>query len=545
MERVKRAAQQRTGTFRRRALLAYSSLGAAALAAACGGGKSKSDGGSGGSGSGVVQTGGAAVVSAKEAKRGGVLRVSQPGDINPKDMPHTIAPANYLLQHGIYERLAAYDLDLKPQPVLATSWEFSPDFTALTFKLGDAAFHSGRPFTSEDVRQNIDRIATEKVTSQLTNRAKQVASVETPDPRTVTLKLSFPNPSIMDMIHLLYIAEPASFATTPTGKGVSGTGPFRMKEWTPNDHISLERFAQYRTQPQPYLDGMEVRILPDANSASINLETNTNQWIFGVEPQDAARLAKNKDLNVIDTHTEARTWYLGCDLKHPPLADKRVRQALAVAIDRDRIVQRVLYGYGRATAEFWPKKSPAFDPAKDSAFKLDQQKAKQLLAAAGWDPATELTLSWSDQYPPTGPMSELIQSDLAQVGVKTRIEKLENAVATDKLTKAQYRGLWLTLIGFVHMSPASLFVQSFPARIPNSSNFESPRYKELIDLTLKETDPQKLKANYAEFTSLLQDEAFIIPISPVETLWALRTSVQGLTWDLSDYVPAGKLWLDS
>lgn len=534
--------QPRTAHIQRRALLAYGSLGAATLAAACGGGSKKESGGS--AGAGAVQVGGTAVASVKEAKRGGVLKVSQPSDINPKDMPHTIAPANYLLQHGIYERLAAYDLDQKPQPVLANSWEFSPDFTALTFKLGEATFHSGKPFTSEDVRLNIERIATDKVTSQLTNRAKQVASVETPDARTVTLKLTFPNPSIMDMIHLLYIAEPASFASTPSGKGVSGTGPFKMKEWTPNDHISLERFAQYRAQPQPYLDGMEVRVLPDANAASINLETNTIQWIFGVEPQDAARLAKNKDLTVIDTHTEARTWYLGADLKHPPLADKRVRQALALAIDRERIVQRVLYGYGRATAEFWPKKSPAYDLAKDGAFKLDLAKAKQLLSAAGWDPATELSLSWSDTYPPTGPMAELVQSDLAQIGVKTKIEKLEGAVASDKLTKAQYRGLWLTLIGFVHMSPASLFVQSFPARIPNASNFESPRYKELIDLTLKETDAQKLKANYAEFTSLLQDEAFIIPISPVETLWALRNSVQGLSWDLSDYLPAGKLWLD-
>ena len=127
---------------------------------------------------------GAPVVATAEPKFGGVLRVGKPEDILASGIPHVLPPANFQINNLVFDTLVFYDDRLNPQPRLATSWEWSSDFRQLSFSLRrDVTFHSGRPFTSEAVKANLERLRDPSVGSGLAGYARlmQVTTVDQPE----------------------------------------------------------------------------------------------------------------------------------------------------------------------------------------------------------------------------------------------------------------------------------------------------------------------------------------------------------------------------
>lgn len=529
----------------RRQLLRGATVGAGALwLAACGGG---SNGGQAGGASGASPAAGG-TPAAGQPKKGGTLRVSQPQDIAPATTPHVLSPTNYVLYNTVYDLLVSYDTKLSPRPELATSWEWSPDFLQLTLKLRQGVtFHTGRPFTSEDAKFNLERIREPAVGSQWRNYALMM-KLETPDPATLVIKYDAPRKSSFDALAGTFMADRDTIDQTKEGKSFVGTGPFRFKEWTPNDHFTVVRNPGYWQAGKPYLDQVETRITPDAQSALVNLESGGVDWMAGVEAQDARRLEKDRKFQILLTEAGGSFWYVGLDVKVPALADKRVRQAFAYALDRKRMVESVLFGFGRPASILWPRHSPAYDKAQDETYSYDLQKARQLLQAAGWDPNTTVSYTLSNSYPPTHPMTEVYQQDLAGIGVKVAIQKFEHPVYLPKLIKGQFGGAWMSTIGFMNLSPATFFLSAFPVRVPNSSNFDTPRYKALIEQSLGETDDQKLKAVLKDLTQIMLDEAFVIAVAENEAsatgVPVARSTVRNVTWNVSGWVAFEELWLE-
>ncbi len=519
----------------RRHLLGGAAMGAGALwLAACGGKSTESSGGISGS------LGAAGTPAAGQPKQGGTLRISQPQDIAPATAPHVLSPTNYNLYNTVYDLLVDYDTKLQPRPQLATSWEWSPDFLQLTLKMRQGVkFHTGRAFTSEDAKFNLDRIKDKSVGSQWANYAG-LMHLETPDPSTLVIKYDSPAKSSFDALTGTFIADPQTLDQTKDGKAFVGTGPFKFKEWAPNDHVTVVRNPDYWQAGKPYLDQVDITISPDAQSALVNLESGGVDWMAGVEPQDARRLEKDKKYRLLIVDTGGGFWYVGMDVKAPELADKRVRQAFAYALDKQRLVDTVLYGFGRPASLLWPPQSLAYDQAQDRTYTFDLKKAKQLLDAAGWNPNATVGFTLSNSYPPTHPMTEAYQQDLAQIGVKINVQKLEHPVYLPKLQKGEFRGAWMSTIGFMNLSPATFFISAFPVRVPNASNFQTPRYKELIDKTMAETDDQQLKAELKELNAIMLDEAFVAAVAKQQGgstgITVVRSNVQNVAWDNAGWV---------
>ena len=275
---------------------------------------------------------------------GGTLRIAQVTDIVPAGAPNRLSGANVHLLTLVYDTLVSYDADLTPRPRLATAWEWSPDFLRLRLTLrSGVTFHSGRAFTSEDAKFNLESLRDPAIGSQWRNYAN-LMQVSAPDPTTLVISFDRPLKASFDVLSAAFMADPQAIGDTAAGPGFSGTGPFRLQDWQPGDHVALTRNPLYWQPGKPYLDAVELRVMPDQQAALAALESGTIDWVSGVNGQDAHRLQSDADYQVILMNAGFSFFYVGLDLAVPALAEQRVRQAFNYALNRQAMVSQALTG---------------------------------------------------------------------------------------------------------------------------------------------------------------------------------------------------------
>ncbi len=478
---------------------------------------------------------------------GGTLRIGRSGDIVPAGAPFTLTAANVHLFTLLYDTLVGYDPQFTPQPRLATSWAWSSDARRLTLLLRPGVkFHSGRPFTSADAKFNLEHLREPAVGSQWRAYANAM-HISTPDPGTLVIDYDSPVKGSFDVLTATFMADSQTLDDTNAGKGFVGTGPFRFREWLPGDHLLVERNPDYWQPGKPYLDGVELRLTPDPQAALVALESGSINWMSGVPGQDARRLQSDADYQVMLTASGGSFHYLGLDLTSPLFADPRVRQAFNYALNRPRMVETALAGFGRPASTVWPRQSPAYDAAQDAAFAFDLPRAAQLLSAAGWDPHAEVPLALASLLGFSVPMAQIYQSDLASVGVQLTIQALSNGDFFSRLQTGGFGGAWMTTMAFMQLSPATFLSSAFPVRVPNTSHFDTPRYRELIAQIYAATDPAPLKSELHEVTQIMLDESFIAPIAESAAATTgpevAHSNVQNATWDSFGLFAYENIWL--
>jgi peptide/nickel transport system substrate-binding protein len=483
-----------------------------------------------------------------EPKAGGTLRVGKPEDIILAGAPHLLTTGNFPLYNLVYDTLLVYDQQLNPQPRLATTWVWSPNFRELTLQLRPGVtFHTGRPFTSNDAKFNLERLRDPAVGSQWLNYA-QLMRVEAPAPDTLVISYDAPARSSFDTLALTFLADPQTLDQTAVGQQFVGTGPFRFQEWVPGDHLTVLRNPAYWQPGKPHLDRVELHVLPDPQAALVTLEAGGVDWLRGVPGQDARRLQADAAYQVLLTGVGGTFYYVGLDVNAPPLADRRVRQAFGYALNRQRLVDTALFGLGRPASIPWPEQSLAYDAALDQTYTYDPARARQLLDAAAWEPGTVVPLSVPNGVAVSVQMAEILQADLAGIGVQLAVQKLNQPDFVARLQKGQFGGAWIVSMGLMNLNPATFFKTAFPVRVPNASNFVSQRYQQLIDQAFAATDDHQLQMSLRELTQILLDEAFVVLIaegSGQETgPEAARATVRNVTWDRFGGFAYQDVWLD-
>ncbi len=486
----------------------------------------------------------AATASAKTGPvRGGRLRVLAGADLSPRIMVDALSPVNVWALGGVFETLTRYPLDsLEPKPVLAESWKFSADRSSLTLTLrGGVSFHSGRPFTSADVKWNVERIQDPKSGSQLLNFGKWVKQIETPDPRTVTLVFDQARPSIFDMIENLFIADRESYDALRSGKSFVGTGPFTLKSWTAGDSYVLARNTAYWQKDRPYLDEVTVKVVPDKQTQLINLQTGAADVVTTILQRDLKALMGDAKYQVVVPPVWGTMWGMGLDVKAFPFGDKRARQAIAHLVDRARIIDTQL-PLEEPIQLPWPKSSPAYFDDLAARYKYDGTRAKELWAAATGGKAVDVPITLSLAYPETHGIAELLQAELTKLGAKATIAKLEPAQYSAKLSKAEFNGIWMGIFAWMNKTPSTLFVQSFAYRVPNAQNFDTPAYREAIAGTLAAADAAQQKKVYRQLDEILLDEAFVIPVTSANRPLAAAAAVKGIGLSRDTVPIVGDIW---
>jgi peptide/nickel transport system substrate-binding protein len=478
-------------------------------------------------------------------RRGGTIVYGGLDDITAVDGHVTSSPA-YDTLFQVFDRLTEYDpTNQQPQPRLAESWDISSDGRQIKLALRKGVqYHSGREMVSDDIKWNILRVREPSITTGLLpTQSAWFTSIDTPDRYTVVLGTDAPRPAMFDFFEYLNIVDPTSAAPTERSTKPIGTGPFSFVEWAQGDHFTMARNPQYWQSGRPYADGYRMQVFRDASTMITQLETGALDLVKSPPIHDFARFKSDPNYQAL-LEPEGRFYYLGANMKMKPLDDKRVRQALAYTLDRKRFVDTVSLGFGTAQSCPWPSFSPAYEADKANAYAFDLDRAKFLLQAAGIS-NLELEIWPVSLYPELENFAVIHQADLAKVGVKLTIRKVDLASWVDTIVNQRYQGLYSTAFGTAQLFPSTLMSGAAYNPRANNSAFSSPAYSQLVEAMTVEPDAAKRKALYSQLNDLLIDEAFVYPIATAPFRVAARASLHNLEFLLHDAVSVANSWKDA
>lgn len=471
---------------------------------------------------------------AEEPVRGGTLIHAMgqtPRHLNPAVQSGiaTGAPGTQLFAAPL-----RYDTDWTPQPYLAESWEWGNDGLTMTLKLvKGATFHDGAPITSEDVAFSVKTV---QENHPFKSMFDVVTSVDTPDAHTAVLNLSQPHPALLlamssqllPIIPKHVYGDGQDVASHPqNSENVVGSGPFKLVEFNRDQNIVLERFDDFFIEGRPYLDRIVYRIIKDASSRAIGLENGElHMSTFENTVRNIERMKENADLVVTDQGYAAvgpLNWLAFNVGSEGPTSDKRVRQAIAYAIDKKFILNAIMQGISLEAKTGIHPGSPLYD-GNVNGYDIDLDKANALLDEAGFPRdanGTRFALTIDYGNPTTKPQAEFTKASLSKVGIDVTVNSfVDFPTWAQKISNHNFDMTWDTVFNWgdpvigVHRTYSSDNIK--PGVIwSNTQQYSNPKIDELMAQGAKEIDPDKRKAIYSEFQQILAED---LPVYWTNTL---------------------------
>jgi peptide/nickel transport system substrate-binding protein len=483
---------------------------------------------------------------AQTPKKGGTLIVAQNADIRGFDL-HTLTDFPSFRALGlIYEPLVTFDKDLKIVPLLAESWKFAEDGLSLTLTLRKGVkFHSGDAFTSADVKYTIARIQDEKTKAGGRSNFVDVTAVETPDANTVVFKLKQPNVSI-----LTALANPNAVIYSAKSEGkdlldkanANGTGPFKFEAWEPAQRLVLAANRDYWQKDLPYLDKIEIRVIPQESSILASLRSGDVTFAVLNDPTVVANIRDGAGLTVLKAPALAYH-VLQLNASRKPFDNPKVRQAINCAVDRQQVLDTAALGEGQVTG---PITIPAYRQPLDGLpcyGKPDLAKAKALLADAG---KIEFTIMVAAQEPPTAVNeAQNVADQLAQIGITAKIEKLDLDTYVKRWLAADFDSN-IALNGG-NPDPHIMFVRYWTSAgsLNKVAGYKDAKLDELMAAGQKETDPQKRIKIYHDLEKALVEAAPWVWLYVGYEYRVMQPSVKGYTANsLNSIYYLRDAWLD-
>lgn len=454
---------------------------------------------------------------------GGVLRIAASADAQPQFAMANRA-GNWSWRRLVFDSLVEKDAAGIPQPLLATQWSYNDDRTELTLTLQDGVtFHSGRPFTAEDVVFSLGQVKDPANASQLAKVAAGIESVSAKSDLEAVITLVAPSDSLFDLLDLTPVVDSETWAQAADGKTIVGTGPFLWQSWTPGASINLTRNDNYWGQNGPYLDEVQISIITDATALQSALKGGAADIALGVAQADVALL--KKDPGFAAENAGGVFYPFGFDVTQAPFDNPLARQAVGYALDRERISEQVFGGDATISNLWWTPDGPGFPAGEAQHFGYDPDKAKALLAQAGADGA-DLTITYAN-LPVMKSLFEIVQNNLSQVGLNVKAEALDVAEYDKRQVEGTLGQSFLLLHGMVGFSTATIIDAMPSIRAGNPSHFESEEY-DALKKAVREADDTTRDAAIEALTSYMLEQSFshIVVVAPQ---YHVRTAaVQGL-----------------
>ncbi len=376
---------------------------------------------------------------------------SEPDALNP--LVYSTAVAGIVFAE-IHDGLTEMDDDLNYVPRIAQRWEVDSDGLGITYFLNRWLWSDGEPLTAYDVVRSLEFFLDPIVASPKRGRLSEVASAVALD--SFTVHYSFDRPQAEPLarswhhilpLHKIENLDPAAVGSWPINTRPLSSGEFQLERWDRNRSLSLVRNPEYPGRPA-LLERVIFKILPEANTRLVALETGEVDLVDAIDPDAAQRLAETGRFSIASVGGR-RFYYLGWNFRNPIFADRATRLALSLAIDRELMVATLLKGYGR------PASSP-IPPAlwnhhlELSASAHDPARARQMLADAGWQDTDgdgvlerdglefsfEMITKQGDPIRENGAV--ILRSNLAEVGVKVNLRVMEHLAGLDQVQAGRY-----------------------------------------------------------------------------------------------------------
>jgi peptide/nickel transport system substrate-binding protein len=440
----------------------------------------------------------------KSAATGGTLVVAQTGDIDNLDPHVATAFQTYRVLELTYDTLFDLDPDLNVVPGLATSHEYSEDGRTLTLTLREGVtFHHGDAFDSQDVKATLERILDESTAAVARSNLLSIGSIQTPDPRTVELALDKPDstlPAALADLNTAMVSAAAIEAGT-VANDPNGTGAFVFEKWNQGQSVDFTAHPDYWADG-PFLDAVEVRVIPDESSILAGLRAGEFQLGVMTDPAVVSQIEQGK-LQV--ERTPALAYHaLMLNTNREPLDDPRVRRAISCAIDRQETIDSALFGEGEVTGPFTIPAfaSPPFEGLGCQPPEVD--KARQLLAEAGHpDGFTIDTIVITGEGTTSVDEAQSMKAQLAEIGVNLKLEVLETNVYVDRWLEADFDASVSRNGG--RPDPHHMYARYFTSggNLNDVATLSSPELDKLFEQGRLTIDSEERKAIYDQISNLL------------------------------------------
>jgi peptide/nickel transport system substrate-binding protein len=424
----------------------------------------------------------------------------------------------------IYRGLTGFAVDGSLRGELAESWAAEGN-TAWVFKLRDAVFQNGEKVTSADVKWTLEQVAGEKSTAYLRAQMQNIDKIETPDDKTVRLVLKEPAatlPLSFANFHMPIISR-VSDPKTPVG-----AGPFVIKAQERGVSVDLEAFPKYYKPGLPKLKAVRAIAYADENLRVAALQAGDIDLIEYVPWQSMETISKDPKL-ALDA-VDGPYMYLIFNANKPPLNDARVRKAVAHAIKREEIVKAAFFGRGSPLAHLpLPKASEYFNAEYENAWNYDPALAKKLLAEAGHPDGFACSLLSTAQYGMHKDTAEVVQQNLAAVGIKVELNLPDWATRVAVGNKGQYD---MAVMGDAADSNdpdgiAKAIDGSLSPSYSRSWGMKTEKLTELLKAGRAEFDTAKRKAIYKQLEALAIQEAPMVGLAWRSQGYAMQKRVSG------------------
>lgn len=448
------------------------------------------------------------------------LRIAYTADPEGLDPQRTAAISTLEVTSNIYDTLITCDADWNLIPDLAKDWKVSDNGLEVTFYLNEGVlFHNGRQMTAEDVKYSFERL--KEAESPKASMYENIVGIDVIDSNTIKFTTEK-----LDVDLLCSFAYPwtvivpkesdEELKTNPVG-----TGAYKFVEWTPQESIKLVRNQDYFGD-KANIENVEFKLIPDATSqlaalmvGDIDITEVTADQIDVLNNTDGVKgySVPNNSIQILALNQENEF-----------LSNEKVRQAIAMAVDKDEIIDTVVWGNGTKIGSHLPVSSPYYVDTTD-VMPYNVEKAKELLTEAGYPDGFTISLKLPKSYQTHVDTGQIIADQLSKIGITCNVEIIEWATwMSDVYTDKKYD---MTVVAHSGRLDPYNFLARYKSTSGDYLSLLSGDVDSLLDAALQEQDEAKRKETYAEIQKVLAEEVPCVYIQSLYKFYGLSDSVEG------------------
>lgn len=423
---------------------------------------------------------------------------------------------------NLYEGLVKPTSDGGFIAAVASDYTISDDAKTYTFTLRDGVtFHDGTPVTIEDVKYSIDRYA--EIQGESSAFSSLVDSVEVQDDKTLVVNLK---ESYSEFLPMMTIAIIPKSNEDPAGNPI-GTGPFKYVSYTPGQNLELEKYDGYWQEGVPSLDSVEFKFIADVDTAFVELQAGTIDILKYLTSAQAETLGDDYKI-VQGSMNLVHAMYLNS--AYEPLSKTEVRQALCYAVDRDAINNFIFGGKSHIIGSHMiPAMSKYYEPEAETVYSYDPEKAKELLADAGYADGFDLEITVPSSYSQHVDSAQIIADELSQVGINVTLNQVEWSTWLQDVYKGG--NFQATVIGFDGtLAPSDWLKKYVTDDAKNFMHYSNTEYDDVFNTAYTTVDDDVKVENYKKAQMILAEDAAAVYIEDPANLVAVSKKFGGYTF---------------
>ncbi len=475
-------------------------------------------------------------VSAEETEKT-VVRInmdSEPDNLNPWLSAASDTEAVF---HNVFEGLVLYDETGALIPGLAESWDISDDGLTYTFHLrDDVTFHNGKAFSAEDVVYTYESLSGLGGEEALSSKFTNLTSVEAVDDYTVKMTLSEADAAFLQ--YTIVAVLPKGYDDQSTAP--VGTGPFVFEEYVPGQKVVLKKNENYYEESRmAKIDEAEIYIMSDDSSVLTALQSG--QLDAGIVYADSADYLSGDF--TISSSPQNMVQLFALNNSVEPFNDVRVRQAFEYAINKEQIIEGVFAGYATELySNFSPVMSYFYNDELSDVYTYDVEKAKELMAEAGYEDGFDITITVPSNYQKHVDTAQVIAQQLKEINVNATIEPVEWAEWLEKVyTNADYETTIVGLTG--KLNPNDILGRYVSDYSKNFMKYSNSDYDELIEEAKTASEEDRVEI-FKECQKVLTEDAAAVWICDPNEIVVTRSDLKGYTFYPVSFIDLSKLYYE-